>query len=686
MTDNRGITRRTFVTGTIGSLAALHLGGRHLFAAQPEKADLVFYGSPVLTVDKKDSVRGAFAVKGNRVLETARDYAGIRHRIGEGTQIVEYSSGSVTPGMIDVHNHIVAQATTTVNWIDLIRCTSTRHVRETIARWIVDNDWPPGRWVRAVGYMWIWDKIAMAAKEGYRGPPLMNKWDIDTEVTVGEKKVDLSRYPIYIIQLSGHYATLNGRALQKAYISDEFGAFCSGRYRECLTVPGRSVGEAFSPQGPALGSFFNVSRNRGRTEVDGTVFHHYAMEEFLVRAIRYGGFPKLDEREMAEALKMRSRQFIRQGITSIYDNNLRAISLLSAVKDFPRKSDIEERLRISLYPYVCHATKGAFPAFDSGRRKGITSHASLFDGEWMRLIGYKLQIDASTMTGLTWEPSNSIGDATKGKLNLWKYDEFLDVVQALDDMKAQLSIHVVGDKALDWTLDAYEAAKVGGKNRRHRVEHVLCVPEMSRNGVKNRTQPLYERARNLNLVFCPQPAFILYYAHFFEQAFGSGVGKFRQEKLFPRMAHSIPYRSAVEAGIKVALSSDNPCVIDTRPNVALWESVHRRTRRLAKEGQVFLESFVYNHQEADGEVCDERVDFRQALRGHTIDAAYAGFEDHVKGSIEQGKLADIVVWDRDIRMIGDRMPINQGTKVTPVLVIIDGKIAYRDPSIRIGVA
>jgi predicted amidohydrolase YtcJ len=66
--------------------------------------------------------------------------------------------------------------------------------------------------------------------------------------------------------------------------------------------------------------------------------------------------------------------------------------------------------------------------------------------------------------------------------------------------------------------------------------------------------------------------------------------------------------------------------------------------------------------------------------GHTIDAAYCGFEEKEKGSLESGKLADLVVWNRDIRVIGDRMPVARLNELKPVMTIIDGKIAYQDES------
>jgi hypothetical protein len=239
---------------------------------------------------------------------------------------------------------------------------------------------------------------------------------------------------------------------------------------------------------------------------------------------------------------------------------------------------------------------------------------------------------------------------------------------------------VIGDKALDWTLDAYEAAGVGGKSRRHRLEHLPCVPPKSVNSLKNETQSLYPRAKALDLVFCPQPGFILAYANFYDQAFGPGLGRKKENKIYPRITHSVPYRSAIENGITVALSSDNPCVQNPSPLVALWESVHRRTRQIGKGQNVFLESYVYNHPDENGDIYDERVDFTQALRGHTIDAAYCGFEEKKKGSLEPGKLADLVVWNKDIRTLGERISITQVENFQPSLTMIDGRIVYQDSS------
>jgi predicted amidohydrolase YtcJ len=666
------------MTATAGGLAACGLSGLRPLGATPGAADLVIHNAPVLTVDFRNSVRGAVALKGNRVLATGRDLASLQELVGEGTGIVDAAGRSVTPGLIDVHNHLVAQATTTVDWVDLIRCSSTREVCEELARWIVEHDWRPGDWVRGVGYMWLIDRMSGGSADQLAGPPLLTRWDLDQVVEVDGHAVDLGRYPIYAVQLSGHYASVNSLGLVKAKVMSRSGTLYSGRDATCLTVPGRSVASTFSPEAHAFGSFFSCSKHDGSRQVDGMVFHHYAMEELLARAMRFAGFPPLDEREITAALRQRSREFIRRGVTSIYDNNLRAQSMLDAVTSYPGKAGVSDRLRLSLLPYICDLDRGAFPAFDRGSSRGVTSRAPLAPGEWVRTIGYKLQIDAGTMTGFTWEPNTSRGDPTHGKLNLWQHDDLLEVVRELDRRGAQISVHVAGDKSLDWTLDAFEAARVGGRGLRHRIEHLPCVGPHSVDGRTGARRPLMPRVSDLGLVLCPQPCFILYYSAFFEQAFGAGAGRFRRDEIVPRMVHSIPYRSAVEAGVKVALSSDNPCVIDPSPTIGLWSSVHRRTRPIGNGEDTVVASYTYNHKDAAGRVVDERVDLEQALRGHTIDAAYSGFEDKVKGSLEDGKLADLVVWNRDIRDLGERVPVAEAVATEPVLVVIDGAIAYRD--------
>ena len=116
-----------------------------------------------------------------------------------------------------------------------------------------------------------------------------------------------------------------------------------------------------------------------------------------------------------------------------------------------------------------------------------------------------------------------------------------------------------------------------------------------------------------------------------------------------------PVATYRDAGIPVILSSDQAPI---GPLFTLWEAVNR----VRKSGKVFRP--------------EERLTLEEAIRAVTVKSAWAFFEDHVKGSIEAGKYADLVVLGRDILTI-DPMEI----KDIPVLMTMTGgKFVYINPN------
>ena len=114
-----------------------------------------------------------------------------------------------------------------------------------------------------------------------------------------------------------------------------------------------------------------------------------------------------------------------------------------------------------------------------------------------------------------------------------------------------------------------------------------------------------------------------------------------------------PAKSLIEAGVRVAGSSDAP-VTDYRPLFGIEQAQTRAT--------------------SDGDVCgpDERVDLDTAIRMHTIDGAYAEFADSWKGSIEPGKVADLVVLSEDIR----RVAVTELRDLPIAMTMVGGQTAY----------
>jgi len=95
-----------------------------------------------------------------------------------------------------------------------------------------------------------------------------------------------------------------------------------------------------------------------------------------------------------------------------------------------------------------------------------------------------------------------------------------------------------------------------------------------------------------------------------------------------RASRISPVRSTIDRGMRYTLHNDSP-VVPSDCRMLLWSATNRRTR----SGRVLGE--------------DQRIGVHDALRGITIDAAYQHFEDDIKGSIETGKLADLVIVEQD---------------------------------------
>ncbi len=197
----------------------------------------------------------------------------------------------------------------------------------------------------------------------------------------------------------------------------------------------------------------------------------------------------------------------------------------------------------------------------------------------------------------------------------------------------QLAFHAVEESTVAAAISALEYADshlpiVG---RRHRIEHCSeCPPH------------LLERLSRLGTVIVTQPPFIYY----------SG-----ERYLATVAASQLPWlyriKSLLESGLIVAGSSDSP-VVPNNPLVGIYAAVTRK----AESGQELLP--------------EEGISASQALAMYTINAAYASFEEDIKGSIAPGKLADMVVLSDDPA----RVPPEQIKDIRVEMTVIGGKVVW----------
>jgi len=199
----------------------------------------------------------------------------------------------------------------------------------------------------------------------------------------------------------------------------------------------------------------------------------------------------------------------------------------------------------------------------------------------------------------------------------------------------QLAFHAVAENTVVAAVSALEYvdkySHVAG--RRHRIEHCGECPPY-----------LLERLKKLGLVIVTQPPFIYY----------SG------ERYLATVSESqLPWlyriKSPLESGVVVAGSSDAP-VVPGNPLVGIYAAVTRQ----AESGQLLLP--------------EERITVNQALALYTTNAAYASFEENIKGSISPGKLADIVVLNDD----PTRVPPEQIKDIKVVMTIIGGEVVWEE--------
>jgi predicted amidohydrolase YtcJ len=153
--------------------------------------------------------------------------------------------------------------------------------------------------------------------------------------------------------------------------------------------------------------------------------------------------------------------------------------------------------------------------------------------------------------------------------------------------------------------------------------------------------------QRLGIVASVQPCWIHLFGDNFQKLMGNEIAD-----------RTIPNKSFLNRGIPVAFSSDVPVTMDDFE--PFWGFIGAVTRR-TKSGKVLVPS--------------EAITMKEALRAYTHTAAYAAFEEKLKGSIEEGKFADLAVWEQNLYTVQPKPEKLKELKV--LMTILNGKIVYQ---------
>jgi predicted amidohydrolase YtcJ len=327
--------------------------------------------------------------------------------------------------------------------------------------------------------------------------------------------------------------------------------------------------------------------------------------------------------EAIKAIEYLSRAAAEVGLTTIHDIALSPEDI-NAYQQARRRGVLQ--IRVQMAPLVNRPQD-----VERIRRMGV--HTG-FGDVYLKLGPIKIFSDGGmgARTIAIYPPSVRNEPENFGLL-LWKADDLERTQQQLTDLGWQLATHAIGDRAIDQVLDSYaKIAKLHSQRElRNRIIH--C-------GVA--TPAIQKRLKELHVLVDNNPPFVYWIGSWFE--------KYGPE----RVRWSYPGKSYFDNGIMVSAGSD-VYVTPISPWWGIWAAV---VRREMKSGAVLAP--------------EERLTVRQALQMYTINGAYAGFEEQIKGSLEVGKLADFVVLDRNLVEI----PNEELKDVKVLATFVGGKAVF----------
>jgi predicted amidohydrolase YtcJ len=341
-----------------------------------------------------------------------------------------------------------------------------------------------------------------------------------------------------------------------------------------------------------------------------------------------GLIPAPSEAAIAEAVNAALKEAAQNGVTSM--------------QDMEGSDDATRQKLFRLYQQLANSGQLTaridlrWPLAEWKRLADLGVTTSLGD-DWIRIGGVKGFIDGSlgSSTAKMFEPFvNEPGSTGVYVTPLAKMREY---VLGVDQAGLSVAVHAIGDRGNAEMLDIFaEVAKQNGpRDRRFRIEHAQHLrPED------------YSRFKEIGVIASMQPYHAIDDGRWAEGRIGA-----------KRCASSYAFRSLLDAGAKLAFGSDWS-VAPLSPILGIDAAVNRRT---------------LDGKHPMGWFPEQRITVAESIRAYTLDSAYAGFEEKDRGSLEVGKLADLVVLSRDILGESER---DHMAETEVLLTMVGGKVVY----------
>ncbi|HWR17338.1 MAG TPA: amidohydrolase [Terriglobales bacterium] len=339
----------------------------------------------------------------------------------------------------------------------------------------------------------------------------------------------------------------------------------------------------------------------------------------------YSKIPPLTHERRLRAVKRAMNHAARLGVTSVQDMN-------PDYDDVRAYSELAEKGELTVRIYAAPPLAGWQDQAKIGLR-----HA--WGSPYLRIGALKGYADGSLGSGTAYFFQPYTDDAkNRGLLadEMQPLSQMRDRMMNADAAGLQLCIHAIGDQAISIVLDLFgEVARThGAADRRFRIEHAQHIAEKD-----------FDRFASLNVIASMQP----YHA--------IDDGRWAERKIGPeRIKTTYAFRTLLDRGVHLAFGTDwNVAPLD--PVKSLYAAVTRAT---------------LDGKNPDGWVPEQKIKMSEAVEAYTMGSAYAEYQEKEKGSITQGKLADMVLLSDDIFKLD---PSKIGD-VQVDMTIVGGKVVW----------
>ena len=352
---------------------------------------------------------------------------------------------------------------------------------------------------------------------------------------------------------------------------------------------------------------------------------------------------KFSHQEKLDALEWMLRRYLAIGLTTVGD---RAVT----EEEVAIYNELKAQKRLPIRAVLTWRMPTAGTVDQLVKKIRDTPWVTNQGDEWLKFGAFKVTLDGGMTIGTAYQraPYGAFGKqlyglsdpADRGQLFV-PPDKLLAVMRAARDKGWQLTAHSQGGGAVDVLLETFEKLnreKPIAASRSHWIHASFQSPDA------------IARAKKIGVLADVQPAWLYFDGPALEKVFGHDG-----------LRYFFPLRSYLNAGIVIAGGSDHMigfaherAVNSYNPFLGMWIAVTRKT--------------------SAGNVLDpeERITREEALRMYTGGPAYMQFNEKDRGSIEKGKLADVVVIDRDYLLCAE----DEIKEIRPVMTILNGNVVY----------